>query len=600
MLLGCGGCAHPTDEAVRRQNLFDVSAAMVESSSEPMAHQVLARKWRPRNFADVIGQDHVVRALSNALASGRIHHAYLFTGTRGVGKTTLARILAKSLNCETGVTATPCGVCAACVDIDAGRFVDLLEVDAATNTKVDEMRELLETAQYAPVAGRYKVYIIDEVHMLSKSAFNAMLKTLEEPPAHVEFILATTDPQKLPITVLSRCLQFNLKNLPPPLLVSHLSKILDAEQIGFEAPALEMLARAAEGSVRDSLSLLDQAIAYGAGMVGAENVAAMLGALDQSYLFSILDCVAESNATRLVAEIEQLAARSVSFDMTLKDLASLLSRVALAQSVEIASGDSPDSEKIQALAGKLRSAQVQLFYQIALLGRRDLSLAPDEQSGFTMTMLRMLAFAAEPGAQTDKENSSMWQSANTRVGVAQEAASNSAANYVVENRLTSTGEALRPKVLEAPISTRTLPEQYQGADASPPAALASFDGNWPAFVSSLNLVGLAGMLAKQCEFKSFNSGVVELVLPSTHRHLADKTYQEKLKAELMPRLGTNIRLNIVVGGVVGTSLAAHEDRERSQQQKAAEAAIDEDPFIKNLKHDFGAEVLRSSIRPANS
>ena len=565
-----------------------------------MAHQVLARKWRPRNFADVIGQDHVVRALSNALASGRIHHAYLFTGTRGVGKTTLARILAKSLNCQTGVTATPCGTCAACVDIDASRFVDLLEVDAATNTKVDEMRELLETAQYAPVSGRYKVYIIDEVHMLSKSAFNAMLKTLEEPPAHVEFILATTDPQKLPITVLSRCLQFNLKNLPPPLLVAHLSKILAAEQIGFELPALEMLARAAEGSVRDSLSLLDQAIAYGAGMVGADNVAAMLGALDQSYLFSMLDCVAENNAKRLIEEIEQLAARSVSFDMTLKDLASLLSRVALAQSVGVAGVDTPEGEKIQALAGKLKSAQVQLFYQIALLGRRDLSLAPDEQSGFTMTMLRMLAFQTETRTMADEKRPMSRQAADARVSGGHETASNTAANYSVKSKEASTGEALRPKVLEAPVSTRTLPEQYHGGEVSAPPALGSFGGNWPAFVSSLNLVGLAGMLAKQCEFKSFNNGVVELVLPSTHRHLADKSYQEKLKSELTPRLGTNIRLNIVVGGVVGSSLAAHEDRERSQQQEAAEAAIDSDPFIKNLKQDFGADVLRSSIRPANT
>ena len=303
-----------------------------------MAHQVLARKWRPRKFEDVVGQDHVVRALSNALDSGRIHHAYLFTGTRGVGKTTLARILAKALNCvgpdgNGGITSKPCGVCSACTDIDAGRFVDLLEVDAATNTKVDEMRELLETAQYAPVSGRYKVYIIDEVHMLSKSAFNAMLKTLEEPPGHVEFILATTDPQKLPITVLSRCLQFNLKNLPPALLETHLAKILKAENIAFEPLALPFLGRAAEGSVRDSLSLLDQAIAYGAGEVKADQVAAMLGALDQSYLFALLECLASGDAKTLVAEIDQIASRSISFDITLKDFASVLARIALVQSV---------------------------------------------------------------------------------------------------------------------------------------------------------------------------------------------------------------------------------------------------------------------------
>ena len=541
-----------------------------------------------------------MRALSNALSSGRIHHAYLFTGTRGVGKTTLARILAKSLNCETGVTATPCGICAACVDIDAGRFVDLLEVDAATNTKVDEMRELLETAQYAPVSGRYKVYIIDEVHMLSKSAFNAMLKTLEEPPGHVEFILATTDPQKLPITVLSRCLQFNLKNLPPPLLVAQLSKILAAEGVGFEAPALEMLARAAEGSVRDSLSLLDQAIAYGAGSVGADNVAAMLGALDQSYLFSIMECVVDGDAKRLIKEIEQLAARSVSLDITLKELASLLSRAALAQTVGSEGVETPDGEKILGITSRLKPAQVQLFYQIALLGRRDLSLAPDEQSGFTMTLLRMLAFAADTNVTNSEKNPAATRAAQSRADAGRAMAATMSSTYSLESKQTSIGAPSRPKMLETPIFTRTSPEQYHGAETMAQETPASFNGNWPAFVSSLNLVGLAGMLAKQCEFKSFNNGVLELVLPSTHRHLADKSYQEKLKAELTPRLGANIRLNIIIGGIVGTSLAAHEDRERSQQQLAAEAEIDGDPFIKQLKQDFGADVVRSSIRPANS
>ncbi len=530
-----------------------------------------------------------MRALTNALDTGRIHHAYLFTGTRGVGKTTLARILAKALNCETGVTSKPCGVCKACTDIDAGRFVDLLEVDAATNTKVDEMRELLETAQYAPVSGRYKVYIIDEVHMLSKSAFNAMLKTLEEPPAHVEFILATTDPQKLPITVLSRCLQFNLKNLPPPLIVEHLSNILGAEKIGFERPALEMLGRAAEGSARDSLSLLDQAIAYGAGEVKADQVAAMLGALDQSYLFSILDCLLERDAKRLVTEIELLAARSVSFDITLKDLASLLSRVALAQTIGESATDGPDAANIKHIASMLKGQQVQLFYQIALLGRRDLSLAPDEQSGFTMTLLRMLAFAGEP--------------ANTiaaKGDPARNVASSSAASYSAERQDSRTGAPSGPKMPQEAVSTGTLPEPYVASETPAKGKIVALNGDWPAFVAGLNLSGLAGMLAKQCEFKSFTDGVLELILPGAQKHLADKAYQEKLKSELLPHLGANLRLNIRVGDVSGASLAAHEDRERSQQQKAAEVAIDEDPFIKNLKQDFGAEVLRASIRPANS
>ncbi|MBL0125055.1 MAG: DNA polymerase III subunit gamma/tau [Betaproteobacteria bacterium] len=562
-----------------------------------MAHQVLARKWRPRNFADVIGQDHVVRALTNALDTGRIHHAYLFTGTRGVGKTTLARILAKALNCETGVTSKPCGVCTACMDIDAGRFVDLMEVDAATNTKVDEMRELLETAQYAPVSGRYKVYIIDEVHMLSKSAFNAMLKTLEEPPGHVEFILATTDPQKLPITVLSRCLQFNLKNLSPPLIVEHLSKILGAEKISFEKPALEMLSRAAEGSVRDSLSLLDQAIAYGAGEVKADHVAAMLGALDQTYLFSMLDCLVNRDAKGLVAEIEQLAARSVSFDITLKDLGSLLSRVALVQSVGDGADDGPDATNIQRLATALKPDKVQLFYQIALLGRRDLSLAPDEQSGFTMTLLRMLAFA---GGAADAVTTGGDTAPDTERSSERKVAASGEAKYGVERQNTSAGALSRAKVSQEPVSTRTLSEKYVNVEAPEVGKAKPSIGDWPTFVAGLNLSGLAGMLAKQCEFKSFVDGVLELILPGAQKHLADKAYQEKLKSELLPHLGANLRLNIRVGDVSGVSLAAHEDRERAQQQKAAEIAIDEDPFIKHLKQDFGADVVRSSIRPANS
>ncbi|MEO8103727.1 MAG: DNA polymerase III subunit gamma/tau [Betaproteobacteria bacterium] len=563
-----------------------------------MAHQVLARKWRPRNFADVIGQDHVVRALTNALDTGRIHHAYLFTGTRGVGKTTLARILAKALNCETGVTSKPCGACKACMDIDAGRFVDLLEVDAATNTKVDEMRELLETAQYAPVSGRYKVYIIDEVHMLSKSAFNAMLKTLEEPPAHVEFILATTDPQKLPITVLSRCLQFNLKNLPPLLLVDHLSRILDAEEITFERPALDMLGRAAEGSARDSLSLLDQAIAYGAGSVTADHVTTMLGAIDQSYLFSVLDCLATRDAKRLMGEVEQLATRSVSFEITLKDLASLLSRVALLQSIGSGAVDGPERLELERLASIFSSEQVQLYYQIALLGRRDLSLAPDEQTGFTMTLLRMLAFAGNAAAGAIAVDSDRAQPAERHSE--RKVAASTSAKYGVENQDSSVEAPTIATLRQEAVSTVTLPGEYTSTASAVPGKAIVLDGDWPAFVAMLNLTGLAGMLAKQCEFRSFVNGVLELALPSAQKHLADKAYQEKLKAELTPHLGANLRLNIRLGDVSGASLAAQQDRERSQQQRAAEAAIDEDPFIKNLQQEFGAEVVRTSIRPANS
>ena len=545
-----------------------------------------------------------MRALANALDSGRIHHAYLFTGTRGVGKTTLARILAKALNCvgpdgNGGITSKPCGVCSACTDIDAGRFVDLLEVDAATNTKVDEMRELLETAQYAPVSGRYKVYIIDEVHMLSKSAFNAMLKTLEEPPGHVEFILATTDPQKLPITVLSRCLQFNLKNLPSALLETHLAKILKAEEIAFEPLALPFLGRAAEGSVRDSLSLLDQAIAYGAGEVKADQVAAMLGALDQTYLFALLNCLASGDAKTLVAEIDQIASRSISFDITLKDFASVLARIALVQSVGASAVEGPDAQKIVEASGKLASDDVQLFYQIALLGRRDLSLAPDEHAGFTMTMLRMLSFARgmtgeKVGGNAGAKAAHKATVATSNAAVSPKATGSTAKEYAPVKQNTSIGAPAGGKSVQEPALAGT---SYETSAAAPGAG---FNGDWPGFIARLNFNGMAGMLAKQCEFQSFADGILELTLPSTQKHLAEKAFQEKLKSELLPHFGANLRMNIRISDVAGKSLAAAEDRERSERQVAAEAAILSDPFINNLKQDFGAEVVASSIRPANT
>ncbi|SCK21371.1 DNA polymerase III subunit gamma/tau [Vogesella sp. LIG4] len=358
-----------------------------------MTYQVLARKWRPKRFADLVGQEHVVRALSNALRESRLHHAYLLTGTRGVGKTTIARILAKSLNCETGTGAEPCGECQACRQIDSGRYVDLLEIDAASNTGIDNIREVLENAQYAPTMGRFKVYIIDEVHMLSKSAFNAMLKTLEEPPAHVKFILATTDPQKVPVTVLSRCLQFSLRNMTPQQVAGHLAHVLDAEGVVYETPALALLGRAAAGSMRDALSLLDQAIAYGVGEVREDGVRAMLGAVDKRYLFVLLDALADGDGAQLMAEVETLAARGIGFDNALAELASLLHQLALAQTVPDAiASDEPERDVLFALAQRIGAEDIQLYYQIALHGRRDLALAPDEHAGFSMTMLRMLAF----------------------------------------------------------------------------------------------------------------------------------------------------------------------------------------------------------------
>ena len=370
-----------------------------------MSYQVLARKYRPKSFATLVGQEHVVRALSHALDQQRLHHAYLFTGTRGVGKTTLSRILAKAFNCETGITSTPCGVCEACTAIDAGRFVDYIEMDAASNRGVEEMAQLLEQAVYAPSNARFKVYMIDEVHMLTNHAFNAMLKTLEEPPAHIKFILATTDPQKIPVTVLSRCLQFNLKQMPPGQIVSHLDNILGQEAIAFELPALRLLAQGAHGSMRDALSLTDQAIAYAAGTVTLSAVQGMLGALDETFLIRILDALAVGDGVALLAVADEMVTRSLSYNTALQDLGSLLHRVALAQTVPQALADDiPEREHIVRLAALFDAEQIQLFYQIAVHGRNELALAPDEFAGFSMTLLRMLAFRPDMGGAGEKRS----------------------------------------------------------------------------------------------------------------------------------------------------------------------------------------------------
>ena len=409
-----------------------------------MAYQVLARKWRPKTFADLVGQEHVVKALRNALEKGRLHHAYLLTGTRGVGKTTIARILAKSLNCEHPKEGEPCGQCQSCRDIDTGRFVDLLEIDAASNTGIDNIREVLENAQYAPTAGKYKVYIIDEVHMLSKSAFNAMLKTLEEPPEHVKFILATTDPHKVPVTVLSRCLQFVLRNMTAQQVADHLAHVLDSEQIPYETPALTLLGRAAAGSMRDALSLLDQAIAMGAGKVAEQDVRQMIGAVDKRYLYELLQSIANQNGAALMNQAREMAERAVGFDNALSELALLLQRIALLQTVPAAvPADDPEYPALKHLAAQLGGEQIQLYYQCAIHGKQDLGLAPDEYAGFVMTLLRMLAFAplaappqhtgaqidgsglhtpsAGPAKQTPSENLPAFQTASPDTAPAQTA-----------------------------------------------------------------------------------------------------------------------------------------------------------------------------------
>ncbi|WP_334041528.1 DNA polymerase III subunit gamma/tau [Burkholderia ambifaria] len=450
-----------------------------------MTYQVLARKWRPKDFASLVGQEHVVRALTHALDGGRLHHAYLFTGTRGVGKTTLSRIFAKALNCETGVTSQPCGVCRACREIDEGRFVDYVEMDAASNRGVDEMAALLERAVYAPVDARFKVYMIDEVHMLTNHAFNAMLKTLEEPPPHVKFILATTDPQKIPVTVLSRCLQFNLKQMPAGHIVSHLERILGEEQISFELQALRLLARAAQGSMRDALSLTDQAIAYSANEVTEAAVSGMLGALDQTYMVRLLDALAAGNGPEILAIADEMSLRSLSFSTALQDLASLLHRIAWAQFAPGSVLDEwPEAADLRRFADALSPEQVQLFYQIATVGRAELGLAPDEYAGFTMTLLRMLAFepavgaGSAPGGQPAVPRAVPAPAPRATAAAVSAAAPKSAAVPVAAPAPkppaaaapAAAAEAVRPQAA-APVAPAARPSPVQSGDAVTSSAM---------------------------------------------------------------------------------------------------------------------------------
>ncbi len=517
----------------------------------------LARKWRPRRFADLKGQEHVVQALSNALTQGRLHHAYLFTGTRGVGKTTLARILAKCFNCETGVTAEPCGQCSACRQIEAGVFVDLLELDAASNTGVDNMREVLDNAQYAPTAGRYKIYIIDEVHMLSRGAFNSMLKTLEEPPEHVKFILATTDPQKIPVTVLSRCLQFNLKPMPAALVAQHLAEVLDKEGVACEPEALNLLARAAQGSMRDALSLTDQAIAYSAGDLRAAGIEAMLGFVRRDYLFDLLDALAAGDGQRLMAEAQALAERGIALEAALQELAALLTQLAVFKSVPDAlEEDTPDLARLRALAERLDAETLQLYYQIAVNGRRDLPYAPDEAAGFTMSLLRMLAFT--PADETAPEPE----------------------------------RAARPKP-ESPGS----PPAGGAAGIAPQAAPFLAPADWAALVDKLGLTGMARMLAEQCELKQRADGGLLLHVPAAHKALLEKSFRDKLVAALRARLGEGLQVEFAVIDAAADTPAELREKARKKRQAEAVTAIESDPFVNQVMEIFDASIVASSIKP---
>jgi DNA polymerase-3 subunit gamma/tau len=541
-----------------------------------MSYQVLARKYRPRSFDTLVGQAHVVQALKNALDQKRLHHAYLFTGTRGVGKTTLARILAKSLNCDKGISSSPCGICKACTEIDQGRYVDLIEVDAASNTQVDNMRDLLDNAQYAPTQGQFKIYIIDEVHMLSKSAFNAMLKTLEEPPEHVKFILATTDPQKVPVTVLSRCLQFNLKQMPSFSISEYLEKILKEESINYEINAIYLIAKAANGSMRDALSILDQGIAYCGGTIEEATIKRMLGAIDQSYLFNLMHAVIEQDGLKAIEIAKQMNERNLSFDAALLDLANLIQTISVAQAIpDSLEASYLDRDLVIALTKKISAEQLQLLYQIAILGRRDLYLAPEEFAGFTMTLLRMLSFAP--------------QDAITSKGLAP--SKNETPTQITKSEVISKTDEVSTDAFEIKKKIDVIDEIKDKAIKE----TLSFNGNWRELVDQLKL-GLVKALAQQSELVSFKDNEMILSIADEHKHLLNETYQKKLELSLSEHFNQRIKLVILQKGANNSPLKQKQE-ERSTLMKDTEEAMLQDQFVQSLLTEFNAEIISSSIKP---
>jgi DNA polymerase-3 subunit gamma/tau len=567
-----------------------------------MTTLALARSWRPKTFPELLGQDHVVKALTHALDQGRLHHAWLFTGTRGVGKTTIARILAKALNCigpdgQGKMTSQPCGKCAACLEIDAGRYVDYIEMDAASNRGVDEMAQLLEKASYAPSNGRFKVYMIDEVHMLTNHAFNAMLKTLEEPPEHVKFILATTDPQKIPVTILSRCLQFNLKQMPVPLIVEHLQTVLAAEKVESEIGALRVLAKAAQGSMRDALSLTDQAIAYAAGTVTQESVRNMLGTLDDAYLIQVLDALANKDGASLVAVAQEMGERSMSFSLALQDLASLLQKIASAQVVpESVLDDWPEAAEIRRLAGVFTKEEAQLFYQIAITSRPDLSLAPDEQTGFSMALLRMLAFRPGSAGSGSNQTAGSVSSAAASTPASTQSTSKSASATPSAAKPAANPTSAKPAVSAAPAAAAPAAVPKVAAPAS---ASSSERPDWHSLMRALPVRGLVQQLAHQTELQDWvdsAQGVKATVITSLPQ-LASVDSVGRLSEALSVHYGKKVQIEIVEGAVEKT-VAKIDAQVQSEKRQNAEERIAADPFVQQLEREFGAKVVSGSVRPA--
>lgn len=540
-----------------------------------MSYQVLARKWRPQLFSQLVGQEHVVKALTNALDNDRLHHAYLFTGTRGVGKTTLARIFAKSLNCEKGVSAIPCGVCGACREIDEGRFVDLLEVDAASRTKVDQTRELLENVPYAPVRGRYKVYLIDEVHMFSTSSFNALLKTLEEPPPHVKFILATTDPQKVPVTVLSRCLQFNLKRLSREQIEGQLKHILEQEKISFDGEALALLARGADGSMRDGLSLMDQAISFGGGTVTGLEVRSMLGSIGGDPINGLVEALAAGDGEGLLQRVAEMAGMAADFTTVLQDLLGFLHQLALLQTVPgIKPDDAYNEARINEFANTLSPEDVHLFYQIGLSGQKELPLAPDPRSGFEMVLLRMLAFRPAGAGEQAGNVQTRAVKKHTDSPLSSEAAGNAAQRTTVR------------QAQAAPVAEET-------------ASVPSDPSQWDTFAAGLKLGGIASQLANNCEFQSWDGETLCLKLDPALKQLRVGQSEKRFQDGVRKCLGGHVKLQISVENADLETPAKRQARDQAERQRQAEHAMASDPLVQEMQERFDARLIPESIKPVN-
>jgi DNA polymerase III subunit gamma/tau len=537
-----------------------------------MSYQVLARKWRPRTFQDMVGQSHVLKALSNALDQDRLHHAYLFTGTRGVGKTTLARILAKCLNCDKGVSSNPCGECDACVSIDEGRFIDLIEVDAASRAKVEETRDLMDNVQYAPTNGRYKVYLIDEIHMFSNHSFNALLKTLEEPPPHVKFLLATTEPKKLPVTILSRCLQFNLSHLTNDQIGKQVEMILGKESIEFDQGAVELVARGADGSMRDALSLLDQAIAYGGGALEESQVRAMMGTIESADLNGLIQALIDADPEALLNTIETIALQSPDFDSLLSELLSLLQKIAIIQVLtENSNNPLRENKELVNFANAMNKEDTQLYYQIGMVGRKDLYLAPDMKSGFEMVMIRMLAFRPMAAGEVSNKTQTIKPATNTSV---QQTSNKPVAQAVVNTQ---------PKpVVEA--ASKELPKK-------------KMDNNWQVMIEEIGLKGLTKELAGNCVIKSQTETKLELALTPSQEHLLNKSQKDRIEQAIKTKFGADVSLEILLESSDNETPAEANARMERERQKSAENSMNSDSGVQSLMDTFNGAIDQDSIQP---